>query len=423
MTLREDAEAIQSDLVELRRALHREPEIGLQLPLTQAKLLAALDGLPLEISTGTGLTSVTAVLRGGQPGPAVLLRSDMDALPVTEESGEAFSSQIDGAMHACGHDLHMAILVGAARLLSARREELAGDIVFMFQPAEEGPGGAEPMIEEGVLDAAGTRAVAAYGLHVTAAHEPYGRFTTRPGPLMSAADHLRVAVRGRGGHGSRPHQAKDPIPATCEMVIALSTLVTRKHDIFDPVVITVGSLHAGTAENIIPASAHFDATVRSYSPEARANVRQAITDLLTGIASAHGLEVEIEHVNGYPVTVNDDTEARFVESTVAELFGAERFSWMANPEPGSEDFSFVLAQVPGAFLFLGACPPELDPQTAPSNHAAQARFDDGVLADGAALLAELAVRRLARSTVDSSGGVDVPGQRETRNDTRSSASR
>jgi hippurate hydrolase len=413
MTLREDADAIQSDLVELRRALHREPEIGTQLPLTQAKLLAALDGLPLEITTGTALSSVTAVLRGGRPGPAVLLRSDMDALPVTEETGEPFSSQIEGAMHACGHDLHMAIMVGAARLLSARREQLAGDIVFMFQPAEEGPGGAAPMINEGVLDAAGTRVVAAYGLHVSSSREKYGQFTTRCGPLMSAADQVRVVVRGRGGHGSRPHTAKDPIPATCEMVLALSTLVTRTHDIFDPVVVTVGSLHAGTAENVIPASARFDATVRSFSPQARTKVRQGITDVITGIGWAHGLDVEIDHVDGYPVTVNNDVEAQFVASTITELFGAERFGWMSDPETGSEDFSYVLAQIPGAFLFLGACPPGLDPQTAPPNHAPQAQFDDGVLADGAALLAELAIRRLARSTVDSSTvDAQVPAQRD-----------
>jgi hippurate hydrolase len=414
MTLREDADAIQSDLVELRRALHREPEIGTQLPLTQAKLLAALDGLPLEITTGTGLTSVTAVLRGARPGPAVLLRADMDALPVTEETGEPFASQIGGAMHACGHDLHMAILVGAARLLSARREQLAGDIVFMFQPAEEGPGGAAPMINEGVLDAAGTRAVAAYGLHVTASREGYGRFTTRSGPLMSAADQVRVVVRGRGGHGSRPHNAKDPIPATCEMVLALSTMVTRTQDIFDPVVVTVGSLHAGTAENVIPASARFEATVRSFSPQARAKVRQGITDVITGIGWAHGLDVEIEHVDGYPVTVNNDAEARFVAATITELFGSARFGLMADPEPGSEDFSYVLAEIPGAFLFLGACPPDLDPNTAAPNHAPQARFDDGVLAEGATLLAELAVRRLARSAVESStaDGAAVPGQRD-----------
>jgi hippurate hydrolase len=398
MTLWEDAQAILADLVELRRALHREPEIGSQLPLTQARLLAALTGLPLEITTGTALTSVTAVLRGGRPGPAVLLRSDMDALPVAELTGEPFASQVDGAMHACGHDLHMAILVGVARLLSARRDELPGSVVFMFQPAEEGPGGAEPMIQEGVLDAAGERVIAAYGLHVSSAHERYGVFSGRRGPLMSASDQARVTVLGRGGHGSRPHRAKDPIPAACEMVTALSTRVTRTHDIFDPVVVTVGSFHAGTAENIIPASAHFEATVRSFSARARAKVRQGITEVLHGIAHAHDLDVEIDYHEGYPVTVNDDTEAEFVAATIADLYGAERYKWMPNPEPGSEDFSYVLAEVPGAFVFLGACPPELDPATAPTNHAPQARFDDGVLADGATLLAELATRRLARAS-------------------------
>src|SRR5262245_17185303 len=396
-------------MAQLRRELHREPEIGTQLPLTQAKVLAALDGLPLEVTTGTALSSVTAVLRGGRPGPAVLLRSDMDALPVTELTGEPFASEIDGAMHACGHDLHMAILVGVARLLSARRDELPGSIVFMFQPAEEGPGGAEPMIDEGVLDAAGDRAIAAYGLHVSSAHNPGGVFSGRRGSLMSASDTVGVTVLGRGGHGSRPYRAKDPIPAACEMVTALSTRVTRTHDIFDPVVVTVGSFHAGTAANVIPASAHFDATVRSFSPEARAKVRQGITEVLTGIAHAHGLEVEIDYRDGYAVTINDDAEAEFVAATVTDLYGAERYRWMANPAPGSEDFSFVLAAVPGAFVFLGACPSELDPATAPVNHAPQARFDDGVLADGAALLAELAVRRLAR--VAAAGDV-VPAPRD-----------
>jgi hippurate hydrolase len=248
-----------------------------------------------------------------------------------------------------------------------------------------------------VLDAAGTRAVAAYGLHVSSANERYGNFSTRRGSLMSAADQVRVTVRGAGGHGSRPHHARDPIPAACEMVTALSTYVTRNHDIFDPVVVTVGSFHAGTAENIIPASARFEATVRSFSPQAREKIGQGITDLLTGIAQAHRLQVEIDFHNGYPVTVNDDVEAEFMAATITDLYGAERFDWMPSPEPGSEDFSYVLAEVPGAFAFLSACPPGLDPLTAPTNHAPEARFDDGVLAAGAALMAELAVRRLARS--------------------------
>jgi hippurate hydrolase len=270
----------------------------------------------------------------------------------------------------------------------------------MFQPAEEGPGGAEPMIREGVLDAAGSRAVAAYGLHVSSSREPYGVFSGRRGPLMSAADQVRVTVTGQGGHGSQPHRAKDPIPGACEMVTALSTYVTRAHDIFDPVVITVGSFHAGTAENIIPGSAHFEATVRSFSPEARARLQDGITAVLNGIATAYGLGLEIDYHGGYPVTVNDETEAEFVAATIADLYGSDRFTWMPNPEPGSEDFSYVLNEVPGAFVFLGACPPELDHEMAAANHAPQARFDDGVLGDGAALLAELAVRRLARGVQD-----------------------
>jgi amidohydrolase len=395
MALRETAQAMRSDLVELRRSLHREPEIGLHLPRTQAKLLAALAGLPLEVSTGQGLSSVTAVLRGGRPGPAVLLRSDMDALPVQELSGVPYASQVPGAMHACGHDLHMAILVGAARLLSGVRDELAGDVVFMFQPAEEGPGGAQPMIEEGVLTASGSPAIAAYGLHVSAARERQGRFTTRAGALMAAVDSVRVDVLGAGGHGARPHSAKDPIPAACEMVTALQTYVSRNHDIFDPVVVTVGSFHAGTAENVIPARARFEATIRSFSPQARERVRRGVTDLVTGLAHGHGLGIDVDYRPGYPVTVNDDAEARFAAQTIEELFGADRFTWLPNPEPGAEDFSYVLEQVPGTFVFLGACPPELDPASAPNNHAPEAVFDDAVLPDGALLLAELAVRRLA----------------------------
>src|SRR3954462_1658245 len=202
---------MQDELVTLRHTLHRRPEVGLRLPQTQETVLQALDGLGLEVSTGRELSSVTAVLRGSRPGPAVLLRGDMDALPVQEETGLDFSSEVDGAMHACGHDLHTAMLVGAARLLSAHRDALAGDVVFMFQPGEEGWDGAGYMLREGVLDAAGQRVASAYGMHVMSAMSPRGQFTTRPGTLMAASDELRVTVRGAGGHGSAPHLGRDPI--------------------------------------------------------------------------------------------------------------------------------------------------------------------------------------------------------------------
>jgi amidohydrolase len=390
----QDAARISSDLAALRRAIHAEPEIGRDLPRTQDKVLAALDGLPLEISRGQALSSVTAVLRGGRPGGTVLLRGDMDALPVAERTGLSYASGIDGVMHACGHDLHTAMLAGAARLLSARRAELAGNVIFMFQPAEEIAGGAELMIAEGVLDAAGERPVAAFALHVSSSVLPLGVFASRDGAILAAADTLEVTVHGTGGHGSQPHLAADPIPAACEIVIALQALVTRRFDVFDPVVITVGSFHAGTASNVIPDDARLAASIRSFSPGARATVMDAAPRVVRDVASAHGLSATAEFVDGYPVTVNDAAEVTFAEGVVADLFGGQRYVRMPDPHTGSEDFSFVLDQVPGAFLMLGACPPDADPASAPNNHSAEAVFDDAVLADGTALLTELALKRL-----------------------------
>src|SRR5580693_7332733 len=393
----QDAVAISGELAELRHAIHREPEIGLDLPLTQAKVLAALDGLPLEVTRGQQLSSVTAVLSGGEPGATVLLRGDMAAPPVTERTGLPYASLIDGALHACGHDLHTAMLAGAARLLSARQAELAGNVVFMFQPGEEGPGGGRIMVEEGVLDAAGERPVAAYALHVASSLLPLGLVASRAGTVMAAADTLHVTVHGRGGHGSQPHRAADPVPAACEIVLALQSMVTRQFDVFDPIVVTVGTFHAGTADNVIPDDAQFVATIRSFSPEARAAVQAAAPRLARDIASAHGLTATAEFRDGYPVTVNDAEELAFAEQTVADVLGDGRYVAAPDPLTGSEDFSYVLEQVPGAFLMLGACPPASDPFSAPFNHSAEAIFDDDVLPDGTALYAELALRRLGRA--------------------------
>ena len=400
--LRSDVAELQPDVVELRHRLHRRPEIGLDLPETQRAVLAALDGLPLEISTGSSCSSVTAVLRGtgaagpsggSQPAPVVLLRGDMDALPVQEATGVAFASTIDGAMHACGHDLHTAMLVGAARLLSAHRDALAGDVVFMFQPGEEGWDGAGHMLAEGVLDAAGDRVQRAYGMHVIAGKLPRHQFTTRPGTLMAASDGLMVTVRGAGGHGSAPHRAKDPVSVAAEMIMALQAMVTRQFDIFDPVVITVGSFHAGTRRNIIPEEAVFEATVRSFSRAARERIQVASVRLCEAIAAAHGLEADARYTTEYPVTVNDAAQAAFATGVVADVFGEDRFTPMPDPEAGAEDFSRVLEEVPGCYLFLGACPDD-DYDAAADNHSPYAVFDDAVMPDGCLLHASLAIRAL-----------------------------
>jgi hippurate hydrolase len=318
----------------------------------------------------------------------------MDALPLREQVDVPYRSQVDEAMHACGHDLHTTMLVGAARLLSAHRDRLAGSVVLMFQPGEEGYDGAGHMLREGVLDAAGDRPLAAYALHVMSARWPRGAFVTRPGPMLAASDRLAVTVRGKGGHGSAPHKAKDPVPAACEMVTALQTFVGRSVDAFDAAVLTVGAFHAGTRHNIIPDEAEFVATVRSFRPEVREVLAEGAPRVCEGIAAAHGLEVEARYTTEYPVTVNDAKEVDYAGGVAAGLFGQDRFGLMDNPITGSEDFSRVLDEVPGAMVFLGAAPEGRDHETAPDNHSPHAAFDDEVLPDGAALYAQLAADRL-----------------------------
>ncbi|GAB4098129.1 M20 family metallopeptidase [Sinomonas halotolerans] len=405
----EDARELERDLVQLRHALHREPELGLQLPRTQEKVLEALSDLPLEITLGKGLSSVGAVLRGrggssprrgpvdsSADRPVVLLRADMDALPVQEETGLHFASRNPGSMHACGHDLHTSMLVGAARLLAERRESLAGDVVFMFQPAEELLAGAPMMIEEGILDLAGRRADAAFGLHVFSAGGNTGRFETKPGVMMSAADALFVKVMGQGGHGSAPHLAKDPVPVLAEMITALQAMVTRQFSAHDPVVVGVGMVKAGEAINVIPDTAEFGASLRMYSAESRTRLQSAIRRLLEGIASAHGVDVDITYHVGGRVTVTDEAETDFASGQIADLLGEARHFRMAAPLGGSEDFADVLAQVPGSFICLDATPRGAEGPTA-FNHSPRAAFDDSVLADGTAVYTQLAVNRLARS--------------------------
>ncbi len=393
MTVLVSDAALQDRLVRFRRTLHADPEIGLSLPRTQRAVLDALSGLPLEITTGRSSSSVVAVLRGAPGGRAVLLRGDMDALPVVERTGLPFAATGD-AMHACGHDLHVAMLMGAAHLL-ADQADLPGDVVFMFQPGEEGDDGASHMVAEGVLDVAGRRIDAAFAIHVVSALLPAGFVAGRAGTALSAADTLRVTVRGAGGHGSSPHRALDPIPAACEMVTALQTFVTRSFDVFDPVVVTVGEFHAGTIANVIPDVATFSATVRSFSREAQDRVAARITRVCEGIAAAHGLQVDAVLEPGYPVTINSAEAVAQIRSVVTATLGADHWIDQPTPVSGSEDFCRVLDEVPGAMVFLGATPAGADPTTAPYNHSPEAVFDDSVLATGAALHRDVALAMLA----------------------------
>lgn len=395
MTFLDDAGSLRGELVELRRKLHAHPEVGLDLPATRDAVEEALAGLGLELSRGAGLTSVIGVLRGGRSGPTVLLRADMDGLPVTEQTGLPFASE-RGTMHACGHDLHMTGLVGAARLLAARREELPGAVVFMFQPGEEGYAGGRLMIEEGALDAGPSRPVAAYALHVDSVF-PSGVFTTRPGPIMASASGLTIRVTGTGGHAAIPHLAVDPIPVAAEIVLALQTFVARRVPAADPAVVSVTRLSSdSTAPNVLATRVELGINVRTLSRDTFALVHDRLGPFVEGIAAAHGASVDVEWVDSYPVTVNDPTETAAATAVLEQLVGPHRVRELPSPAMASEDFAYVLEAVPGALVFLGARLPGLDESDAPAMHSEQATFDEGVLPLAAATLAELAWRRLHR---------------------------
>ncbi len=391
------AEAIQGDVVAIRRRIHRRPEIGLDLPTTQAVVLEELAKLGIEGRPGAALSSVVAVIAGGRPGPTILLRGDMDALPLREDTGLDFASEIDGAMHACGHDTHVAMLLGAARLLKERADDLPGRVILMFQPGEEGLGGAKVMLEEGLLDAAvaggGARPTGALAVHISARY-PAGEIHLRPGPEMAATDVIRITVRGRGGHASEPHGSLDPITVAAEIVLALQAMVTRRIDVFDPAVVTIAQITSGTTNNIIPESAFLFGTIRSVSEATRAEVRAGVKRVAEGIAAAHDATVEVDLPAGYPVTINDPDFAEFVLDTSRSLIGSDRVVVMKAPIMGAEDFSYVLQQVPGAMAFLGGMPAGLDLKLAPKNHSNLVVFDEPSMAVGVALYAAVAIRHL-----------------------------
>jgi amidohydrolase len=387
------ADDLLADAVRMRRHIHQRPEIGLQNPGTQQTILEAIDGLGLEVSTGTATSSVVAILDGDKPGPTMVLRADMDALPMPEDTGVDFASTVENTMHACGHDLHVSMLAGAARLLHARRRDIAGRVLFMFQPGEEGYGGADVMLNEGMLEGVGD-VTSAFAIHVTS-FAPSGHIALKGGSIMASADVLRVRVMGRGGHASAPHHALDPIPVACEIVTAFQTMITRKVDVFDPAVVTIGQIIAGTTNNVIPEHADIIGTIRAVSEKTRSLVHGQLQQVAEGIAAAHGATAEVTIEPGYPVTVNNVDFAAFSTSIATDLLGNGRVHQMVNPVMGAEDFSYVLNRVRGSMVFLGGTMPGLDPRTAPPNHSNRVMFDENCMTTGIALYSAMALAQLA----------------------------
>ena len=382
-----EAQDLLPATVDLRRRLHRRPELGLHLPETQAAVLETVDDLGLDVETGEETSWVVATLDSGRPGPTMLLRGDMDALPMPEDTDLDYASEVDGAMHACGHDAHTAMLASAARMLTNRRDDLTGKVVFMFQPGEEGHHGARIMLEEGLLT--GRDVTRAFAIHQTPS-APSGSVGTRPGALLASADVFTVTVTGRGGHASMPHHAVDPIPIACEMVGAFQTMVTRKVEAFRPAVVTVAKIRAGTTNNVIPEEAVMVGTIRSVSEKSRALVHAELERIATHIALAHDAAATFTIEPGYPVTVNDADAAAWVLDVAGRLVG-DAAQEMPSPVMGAEDWSYVLQQVPGAMAFLGTCPPGVPLARAAPNHSNRMVLDESAMAVGTALYAAVAL--------------------------------
>ena len=390
----EQANDIFDETVTLRRELHKWPELGNHLPRTRDAVLAALQGLPLDITLHETTSGIAAMLTGDKPGDTVLIRGDMDALPMPEDTSLDFKSNVENAMHACGHDTHTAMLVGAAKLLSSRKADITGRVLFMFQPGEEGFNGASEMLNEGLLDV-GTESpiTGAYAIHA-GANIPGGFVGLKGGTIMASSDFMNITVKGRGGHGSAPHFTLDPIPVACEIVQALQTLVTRRVDVFDPGLISVTQIHTGTANNVIPETATIIGTIRAVSERTRSLLHDGISRVAEGIAAAHGMEVEVDLHIGYDVTINNPDKASFAADVATAVSGDRNVRIMDHPVMGAEDFSYVLNRVPGAMMFLGLMPEGMDIMKAAPNHSNRAIYEETHMRRGIAVYSSLALRHL-----------------------------
>ena len=382
------ADAGRDELIALRRAIHAEPELGLDCPQTRGKLEQALSGLPLKIRLSEKTSGFVAILDGAQPGRTVLLRGDMDALPIQEATGLDFASREAGRMHACGHDSHSAMLAGAARILCAQKEQLAGRVMFMFQPGEEGHHGARIMLKEGLLG--DPLPDAAFALHIWPTL-PHGQVACRAGAMLASTDTVRARIVGKGGHAAMPHDAIDPVPVAAEVVLALQIEVARRTPVTDPIVLSITRINAGTTHNVLPDAVELLGTLRTLSPEGRARGRAAFERICTHVAAAHGCTAEVEIEPGYPPTINDPRAVAVVRDIAGDDFHELSASNM-----GGEDFSYVLEKVPGAMAFLGVAPKDEDASKRAPLHNPGMMIDEAVLPKGVALHCAFATRFLEK---------------------------
>lgn len=390
------ADAFLEKLIAIRRDLHMHPELAFQEHRTAGIIAEHLNALGLKVQTGVAKTGVVAILEGGSPGPTVALRADMDALPLPDLKDVPYKSKVDGVCHACGHDAHVTMLLGAAELLAAQRSELAGTVKFIFQPAEEGPGGALPMIEEGVLE--GVDGI--FGLHVFPGY-PSGTVAVAPGGMWAAADTFTITIKGAKGHAARPHQSRDAMVGAAAAILSLQTIASREIDPLASVVVGIGTIRGGWKENVVCDEVTMTGTVRTLDPVIREEIPGRMERILTGVGHAHRVDVELDYRKGYPVLVNPEREAMLVREAAAAVVGPDRVKTL-RPSLGGEDFAYYLERIPGCFFRLGSWDPQMG--TPPDLHMSTFDIDERILPVGAQLHAEVAKRFLTAGNESPTAG-------------------
>ncbi|MGZ3527441.1 MAG: M20 metallopeptidase family protein [Vulcanimicrobiaceae bacterium] len=376
-------EKIVNDVIAIRRDLHMHPELGFEEERTARIVASRLHSLGFEVHAGIATTGVVGVMRGSKPGKTIMLRADMDALPILEENTHPYRSTIAGKMHACGHDGHVAILLGAAQLIADGKEELAGTVCLVFQPAEEGRGGAKVMVEEGIIERFGIER--AYGLHLSSKY-PTGMLGFREGPFYASSDSIEIEVIGRGGHGSAPHDAIDPIYTAANFVTSVQQVVSRQIDPLQPAVVTIGSFHGGTIHNVIPRTVKMLGTVRAFDDDVRKSMPERIERVLKSCCDATGARYDFDYLWRYPVTSNDASQTQYARALAEKTAGDERV-FIADQLMGAEDFSFFAERVPACFYTLGA---HSGPENGIAHHSSTFDIDESALSAGVAMMTALA---------------------------------
>ena len=383
MTAAAVPEKLRDEVIATRRQIHMHPELGFEEFETSTLIERRLRALGYDVHTGIATTGVVGIIKGTKPGRTIMLRADMDALPLAEENGHAFRSRLEGKMHACGHDGHVAILLGAAALIADRKDEIAGTVCLLFQPAEEGKGGAKKMVEEGVIERFGIER--AYGLHLSSKY-PVGTLGFREGPFYASSDSIEIEINGRGGHGAAPHETVDPILSAANFITSVQQVVSRVIDPTEPAVITIGAIHGGTTHNIIPGSVKMMGTVRAFSTDVREAMPERIEHVLNSCCDMGGTSYKFDYLWRYPVTANDPLQTQFARSLAQRTIGDEGVIECAKLM-GAEDFSFFAERVPACFYTLGA---QGGQATANPHHSGTFDIDERALEVGVQMMTALA---------------------------------